>query len=146
MVSQVEELPFCFASGYAHLSFLPGQKATDHLKLLKYLRTESIRFLKKQLWICSSVWAGIQMESRILGLGAWKHDPSLGSWKSSYLSGMALGLGLVLGYHSSQREWIGKGKEVGCVQQSQGIVRNLVWLYAVARKEFKTLMPALNPH
>ena len=37
MVTQVEELPFCFENGYALLSFLPRQKATAYLKLLKCL-------------------------------------------------------------------------------------------------------------
>ena len=68
MVTQVEELPFYFENGHALLSFLPGQKATTYLKLLKCLRAKPICSSEKQLRISSSVWASIQWGSRTLGL------------------------------------------------------------------------------
>ena len=49
MVNQVEELPFCFENEHALLSFLPGQKATAYLKLLKCLRAKPICSSEKQL-------------------------------------------------------------------------------------------------
>ena len=55
MVTQVEELPFYFENGHALLSFLPGQKATTYLKLLKCLRAKPICSSEKQLRISSSV-------------------------------------------------------------------------------------------
>ena len=67
MVTQVEELPFCFENGYALLSFLPRQKATAYLKLLKCLRAKPICSSEKRLRISSSVWASIQWGSRTLG-------------------------------------------------------------------------------